>query len=179
MAVELSVLPGSSSWALWVGSASAASPPGWKLVPMVLVNGLVEKGKVPWQGINSPVHIPALLQQMQSARDEAPPASYLHPAPPALHPGLRGTWIYLCPHCAQWRPLGQVGESAILPLWLCQWICAKGEILPICAEGKILPISHCLLSLCPGIQLSPPRRVFSESKDFLQSFSSSWVWYST
>lgn len=59
------------------------------IVPMVFVNGLVGKGKQPWKAINSPVHTPALLQQMQSTRDEVPRASYTHPAPPLL-PRHRG-----------------------------------------------------------------------------------------
>lgn len=106
--------------------------PAWAetIVPVVFVNGLVGKGKQPGKDINSPVHTLAFLQQTQSTRDELLCTSYTHPDPP-LPPRHRGAWIHLCPLCAQWRPLGQVGQPAVLPSWLRQWICTEGKILSI------------------------------------------------
>lgn len=119
------------------------------IVPVMLVNVMVGKGKQPWEGINSPDRTPALLQQMKSTRDEVLCSSCTHPAP-ALPPRHRGAWIHLCPHCAQRGPLGQVGQPAVLPSRLCQWICTQGKI-------------HSLPSPVP--------------KGVLQ-YSSSWLWYS-
>lgn len=82
-----------------------------------------------WTGYKFPVRTPGPLQ-MQSGRDEGVHTSSTHPAL-FLRCGCRGTWIHFCHHRAQWRPLGKVGHSAVLPQWLRQWICAEGKTPPV------------------------------------------------
>lgn len=135
-----------SSWALGAGHRCCVSAWVETIVPVVFANILVGKGKQPWKGINSPVQAPALLQQMQSRRDEIPHGSCTDPAPP-VPPRHRGAWIQLCPHCAQRGPLGHVGQPPVLPSWLCQWICT---------EGKICSLPYHLLSLRIFCSFPPP-----------------------
>lgn len=126
--------------AAWVGT----------IVPTVTVDKLMGKPKLTRQGISSPVRTPGPLQ-MRSGRDEGAHTSSTHPALLFLHCGCTDTWIHFCHHCAQWRPLGKVGHSAVLSQWLRQWICTEGKILPVFFASCFCALLYVSLRVFPRL----------------------------
>lgn len=84
-------VPGRAPHLLEAGQQCCVTARAGAIVPTVFVDRLIGKPGLTWQGINSPVCLSALLQQVRSGRDEAPHASNPHPDLLLLHPGHSGT----------------------------------------------------------------------------------------
>lgn len=140
-------LPGELLLGTVSGSASALSLPGWKLLFLWCLLMDCRKRQAALAGYK----FLCLCSGSPSADAECKKWSSSCQLPSScsfLHPKHRGTWAHLCPHCAQWRPLGQTGGvSNFATMFMPTELKVKFSLFPRIS-------CHCAL-----VYSSPPPRV--------------------